>query len=142
MATYKVRNWQEIPSQVNAEDFDYEVSLPLRLPFEAVIECVVNELRKHRESLRSSESTIGEQSNSDRPKHRNLSGFLMQASKGWPLRREFTELIAKLAMKRAELEALVKAVEYCRLKTQPRFFDFFVEGRQFKHIESLHEVAG
>jgi uncharacterized 2Fe-2S/4Fe-4S cluster protein (DUF4445 family) len=44
--------------------------------------------------------------------------------------------------KRAELEALVKTVEHCRLETHPRFFDFFVEGCQFKPIESLHEVAG
>jgi uncharacterized 2Fe-2S/4Fe-4S cluster protein (DUF4445 family) len=44
--------------------------------------------------------------------------------------------------KREELEALVKTVEHCRLETHPRFFDFFVEGCQFKPVESLHEVAG
>jgi uncharacterized 2Fe-2S/4Fe-4S cluster protein (DUF4445 family) len=44
--------------------------------------------------------------------------------------------------KRAEHEALVKTVEHCRLETHPRFFDFFVEGCQFKPVESLHEVAG
>lgn len=38
---------------------------------------------------------------------------------------------------RAELETLVKKVEHCRLETHPRFFDFFVEGCQFKPIESL-----
>jgi uncharacterized 2Fe-2S/4Fe-4S cluster protein (DUF4445 family) len=51
--------------------------------------------------------------------------------------------IALLSMnKRRELEALVKRVEHCRLETHPRFFDFFVEGCQFKPVESLHEVAG
>jgi uncharacterized 2Fe-2S/4Fe-4S cluster protein (DUF4445 family) len=37
--------------------------------------------------------------------------------------------------KRAELEATVRRVEHCRLETHPRFFDFFVEGCQFKPIE-------
>jgi uncharacterized 2Fe-2S/4Fe-4S cluster protein (DUF4445 family) len=51
--------------------------------------------------------------------------------------------IALLSMtKRRELEALVRRVEHCRLETHPRFFDFFVEGCQFKPVESLHEVAG
>lgn len=44
-------------------------------------------------------------------------------------------LLSKSA--RAELEHLVKKVEHCRLETHPRFFDFFVEGCQFKPIESL-----
>jgi uncharacterized 2Fe-2S/4Fe-4S cluster protein (DUF4445 family) len=45
--------------------------------------------------------------------------------------------------KRRELEELVKRVEHCRLETHPRFFDFFVEGCQFKPVESSHEqVAG
>ncbi len=44
--------------------------------------------------------------------------------------------------KRRELEALVKRVEHCRLETHPDFFDFFVEGCQFKPIESMHQVAG
>ena len=44
-------------------------------------------------------------------------------------------LLSKLA--RAELETLVKKVEHCRLETHPRFFDFFVEGCQFKPIESM-----
>ncbi|HTS24701.1 MAG TPA: ASKHA domain-containing protein [Bryobacteraceae bacterium] len=44
--------------------------------------------------------------------------------------------------KRRELEALVKRVEHCRLETHPDFFDFFVEGCQFKPIESIHQVAG
>jgi uncharacterized 2Fe-2S/4Fe-4S cluster protein (DUF4445 family) len=44
--------------------------------------------------------------------------------------------------KRAELESLVKRVEHCRLETHPQFFDFFVEGCQFKPIEgSRHEAA-
>lgn len=45
--------------------------------------------------------------------------------------------------KRRELEELVKRVEHCRLETHPRFFDFFVEGCQFKPVESSHQqVAG
>jgi len=39
--------------------------------------------------------------------------------------------------KRQELEALVKRVEHCRLETHPRFFDFFVEGCQFKPVEPI-----
>jgi uncharacterized 2Fe-2S/4Fe-4S cluster protein (DUF4445 family) len=38
--------------------------------------------------------------------------------------------------KRAELEALVKRVEFCRLETHPDFFDYFVEGCQFKLVEN------
>jgi uncharacterized 2Fe-2S/4Fe-4S cluster protein (DUF4445 family) len=34
--------------------------------------------------------------------------------------------------KREELEQLVKRVEHCRLETHPQFFDFFVDGCQFK----------
>jgi uncharacterized 2Fe-2S/4Fe-4S cluster protein (DUF4445 family) len=41
--------------------------------------------------------------------------------------------------KRDELEALVKRVEHCRLETHPQFFDFFVEGCQFKPVEARHE---
>jgi uncharacterized 2Fe-2S/4Fe-4S cluster protein (DUF4445 family) len=44
--------------------------------------------------------------------------------------------------KRLELETLVKKVEHCRLETHPRFFDFFVEGCQFKPVQAAHEVAG
>jgi uncharacterized 2Fe-2S/4Fe-4S cluster protein (DUF4445 family) len=43
--------------------------------------------------------------------------------------------------KRQELEALVKRVEHCRLETHPQFFDFFVEGCQFKRIEPMAESA-
>lgn len=43
--------------------------------------------------------------------------------------------------KRQELEQLVKRVEHCRLETHPRFFDFFVEGCQFKPVDSACEVA-
>ena len=39
--------------------------------------------------------------------------------------------------KRQELEDLVKKVEHCRLETHPSFFDFFVEGCQFKPVESI-----
>ena len=44
--------------------------------------------------------------------------------------------------KRQELEHLVKRVEHCRLETHPRFFDFFVEGCQFKPVTSLRQVTG
>ena len=40
--------------------------------------------------------------------------------------------------KRQELEELVRRVEHCRLETHPQFFDFFVEGCQFKPVESAH----
>jgi uncharacterized 2Fe-2S/4Fe-4S cluster protein (DUF4445 family) len=40
--------------------------------------------------------------------------------------------------KRRELEELVRRVEHCRLETHPQFFDFFVEGCQFKPVESAH----
>jgi uncharacterized 2Fe-2S/4Fe-4S cluster protein (DUF4445 family) len=39
--------------------------------------------------------------------------------------------------KRQELEDLVKRVEHCRLETHPSFFDFFVEGCQFKPLEPM-----
>jgi uncharacterized 2Fe-2S/4Fe-4S cluster protein (DUF4445 family) len=42
--------------------------------------------------------------------------------------------------KRRELEDLVRTVEHCRLETHPRFFDFFVEGCQFKPIQSACEA--
>jgi uncharacterized 2Fe-2S/4Fe-4S cluster protein (DUF4445 family) len=42
---------------------------------------------------------------------------------------------------RLEMEALVKSVQHCRLETHPGFFDFFVEGCQFKPVESI-QVAG
>ena len=38
--------------------------------------------------------------------------------------------------KRQELEELVKRVQHCRLETHPGFFDYFVEGCQFKPVES------
>jgi uncharacterized 2Fe-2S/4Fe-4S cluster protein (DUF4445 family) len=44
--------------------------------------------------------------------------------------------------KRQELEQLVRRVEHCRLETHPNFFDFFVDGCQFKPIERAVEVAG
>jgi uncharacterized 2Fe-2S/4Fe-4S cluster protein (DUF4445 family) len=43
--------------------------------------------------------------------------------------------------KRQELEELVLRVEHCRLETHPRFFDFFVEGCQFKPVESMPQVT-
>jgi len=39
--------------------------------------------------------------------------------------------------KRQELEDLVKRVEHCRLETHPSFFEFFVEGCQFKPVEPI-----
>jgi uncharacterized 2Fe-2S/4Fe-4S cluster protein (DUF4445 family) len=39
--------------------------------------------------------------------------------------------------KRQELEELVKKVQHCRLETHPSFFDFFVEGCQFKPVEPM-----
>jgi uncharacterized 2Fe-2S/4Fe-4S cluster protein (DUF4445 family) len=39
--------------------------------------------------------------------------------------------------KRQELEELVKKVQHCRLETHPSFFDFFVEGCQFKPVEPV-----
>ncbi len=39
--------------------------------------------------------------------------------------------------KRKELEDLVKRVEHCRLETHPSFFEFFVEGCQFKPVEPI-----
>jgi uncharacterized 2Fe-2S/4Fe-4S cluster protein (DUF4445 family) len=39
--------------------------------------------------------------------------------------------------KRQELEQLVKKVQHCRLETHPRFFDYFVEGCQFKPVEVI-----
>ena len=39
--------------------------------------------------------------------------------------------------KRQELEELVKTVQHCRLETHPDFFNFFVEGCQFKPVEPI-----
>jgi uncharacterized 2Fe-2S/4Fe-4S cluster protein (DUF4445 family) len=39
--------------------------------------------------------------------------------------------------KRQELEDMVKRVEHCRLETHPDFFNFFVEGCQFKPVEPI-----
>ncbi len=39
--------------------------------------------------------------------------------------------------KRQELEELVKRVQHCRLETHPSFFNFFVEGCQFKPVEPI-----
>ena len=43
--------------------------------------------------------------------------------------------------RRRELEDMVRRVEHARLETHPDFFDFFVEGCQFKPIESHAGVA-
>jgi len=42
--------------------------------------------------------------------------------------------------RRQEIEALVKKIEHCRLETHPRFFDFFVDGCQFRPLESGAQV--
>jgi uncharacterized 2Fe-2S/4Fe-4S cluster protein (DUF4445 family) len=39
--------------------------------------------------------------------------------------------------KRQELEDLVRKVQHCRLETHPSFFNFFVEGCQFKPVETI-----
>jgi uncharacterized 2Fe-2S/4Fe-4S cluster protein (DUF4445 family) len=39
--------------------------------------------------------------------------------------------------KRQDLEEMVKRVEHCRLETHPDFFNFFVEGCQFKPVEPI-----
>ena len=43
--------------------------------------------------------------------------------------------------RREEIEALVKTVEHCRLETHPEFFDFFVDGCQFRPMEGLPPEA-
>jgi uncharacterized 2Fe-2S/4Fe-4S cluster protein (DUF4445 family) len=44
--------------------------------------------------------------------------------------------------RRQELETLVRKVEHCRLETHPGFFDFFVDGCQFRPADSSSEVNG
>jgi len=44
--------------------------------------------------------------------------------------------------RRQALEALVKKVEHCRLETHPGFFDFFVDGCQFRPAVSSSGVNG
>ena len=43
--------------------------------------------------------------------------------------------------RRRELEELVTRVEHCRLETHPKFFDYFVDGCQFKAIEQENRMA-
>jgi uncharacterized 2Fe-2S/4Fe-4S cluster protein (DUF4445 family) len=38
--------------------------------------------------------------------------------------------------KRNELEAMATKVKHCRLEAHEKFFDFFVEGCQFKPVEA------
>lgn len=38
--------------------------------------------------------------------------------------------------RRLEIEALVRRIEHCRLETHPGFFDFFVDGCQFKPADA------
>jgi uncharacterized 2Fe-2S/4Fe-4S cluster protein (DUF4445 family) len=44
--------------------------------------------------------------------------------------------------RRQELETLVRKVEHCRLETHAGFFDFFVDGCQFRPAESSSGVNG
>jgi uncharacterized 2Fe-2S/4Fe-4S cluster protein (DUF4445 family) len=44
--------------------------------------------------------------------------------------------------RRDEIEGLVKKIEHCRLETHPAFFDFFVDGCQFRPVESADRVDG
>jgi uncharacterized 2Fe-2S/4Fe-4S cluster protein (DUF4445 family) len=44
--------------------------------------------------------------------------------------------------RREELESLVKKVEHRRLESHPDFFDFFVDGCQFRPAESGTQVRG
>ena len=44
--------------------------------------------------------------------------------------------------RRHELETLVKRVAHCRLETHPGFFDFFVDGCQFRPAESGNRAIG
>lgn len=44
--------------------------------------------------------------------------------------------------RRQEIEAIVKRVEHCRLETHPAFFDYFVDGCQFRPVESGTRVGG
>ncbi len=43
--------------------------------------------------------------------------------------------------RRQEIEDAVKRVEHCRLETHPAFFDFFVDGCQFRPVESGDRVS-
>ncbi len=46
--------------------------------------------------------------------------------------------IALLSLsKRQELEDMVRKAQHCRLETHPEFFNFFVEGCQFKPVEPI-----
>ena len=42
---------------------------------------------------------------------------------------------------RDALEGVVKRVDHCRLETHPDFFEFFVEGCQFKRVQSTDRVT-
>ena len=44
--------------------------------------------------------------------------------------------------KRAELEKLVRETTHCRLETDVNFFDYFVDGCQFKPVESSPALQG
>lgn len=48
---------------------------------------------------------------------------------------EGASLVLLSRSKRAELETMVRQVTHCRLETHPSFFDFFVDGCQFRPLE-------
>ena len=53
---------------------------------------------------------------------------------------EGTSIALLSRSRREELETLVQRVEHCRLETHPGFFNYFVEGCQFRAVESLGPV--
>ena len=53
---------------------------------------------------------------------------------------EGTSIALLSRSKREELEQLVGRVEHCRLETHPDFFHYFVEGCQFRPVDSLGPV--
>ena len=43
--------------------------------------------------------------------------------------------------RRDELDLLINNIEHCSLETDPRFFDYFVEGCQFVPVDQIREQA-
>jgi uncharacterized 2Fe-2S/4Fe-4S cluster protein (DUF4445 family) len=62
------------------------------------------------------------------------SGKIVQAGN---IAIEGANIVLLSKTKRQELEELVKRVQHCRLETHPAFFDYFVEGCQFKPVEMI-----
>ena len=55
---------------------------------------------------------------------------------------EGATIALKSRTRRLELEASIKKVRHCRLETHPNFFDYFVDGCQFRPAESSARVSG